>query len=208
METGDLEEFREWCNRDRLAAQGQLASMEMLMSAEDMQQAVVDSICADYHRLTQGTPAAGGQVSLPRLQSWPDHLALASQAGFSSCWGPGGPLQSARAILSRPDCSRHWPLSELVWPPRLGNTGSQQAAVCAIEAPLTGRSVSLASQLLGSGRLLLGVNGILGLSEDCPQTCVGTPENGSGLVCPWISQLGHCTESASHMACTIASGCS
>ena len=64
VETGDLEAFRAWCVADRVQAQEQMANMEMLMGADDMEQGVVDSICADYHRLTAGTTAAGGQVHI------------------------------------------------------------------------------------------------------------------------------------------------
>ena len=54
---------------DRFAAQEQMANMEMLMGADDMEQAVVDSICADYHRLTRDTFADGGEVSSPAPHS-------------------------------------------------------------------------------------------------------------------------------------------
>ena len=48
---------------DRFAAQEQMANMEMLMGADDMEQAVVDSICGDYHRLKWDAAAEGGEVS-------------------------------------------------------------------------------------------------------------------------------------------------
>ena len=88
VETTQLQDHQAWCEGERHVAEQHAAGFETIMTAHDLEQAVVDSVVADLDRLTQGAnmvqlflhqlcrmgcnPAVGGPDMQPagRSQIW------------------------------------------------------------------------------------------------------------------------------------------